>query len=368
MLKHNLTVATCLSERASRMSDNGFHIAGRRIGPDEPPYVVAEMSANHGQDFQEAVKILEAAAGAGADAVKLQTYAPDTLTIDCDKPAFRIQGTLWEGRTLYELYGEAFTPWEWQPKLKRIAEGMGLQLFATPFDPGAVDFLEEMDVPAYKIASFELVDIGLLRRVARCGKPIVLSTGMATLGEIDEAVRTLRLSGAQHLALMKCTSAYPASSDHMNLRAIGHLAETFRVPVGLSDHSLEPAVPVAAVALGASIIEKHLCISRQPPGPDSAFSLEPDEFRRMVEAVRAAHRALGAVRYGASEQETPARRLRRSLFVVEEVKAGEPFTVENVRSIRPSGGLHTRHLDEILGRPARCHIPRGTPLGWNHVG
>ena len=350
------------------MSDSAFQIAGRRIGPDEPPYVVAEMSANHGQDFQEAVRILEAAAGAGADAVKLQTYTPDTLTIDCDKPAFRIEGPIWEGRTLYELYGEAFTPWEWQPKLKRTADGLGLQLFSTPFDLTAVDFLEKMDVPAYKIASFELVDLGLLRRVARTGKPIVLSTGMATLGEIDEAVRTIREAGARQLALLKCTSAYPASPDQMNLRAICHLEETFQVPVGLSDHSLDLAVPVAAVAFGASIIEKHLTLSRGRPGPDRAFSLEPDEFHEMVEAVRDAHQALGAVRYGAGEHERPARRLRRSLFVVEEVRAGEPLTIRNVRSIRPAGGLHTRYLEQILGRPARCDIPRGTPLGWGHVG
>jgi len=350
------------------MNENRFQIAGRPIGPGHPPYVVAEMSANHGQDFDEAVRIVEAAARAGADAVKLQTYTPDTLTIDCDHPAFRIEGTLWAGRTLYDLYGQAFTPWKWQPKLKQIAGDLGLHLFCTPFDSTAVDFLEAVGVPAYKIASFELVDLPLLRRVAQTGKPIVLSTGMASLGEIDEAVRTIREAGGRELALLKCTSAYPAAADQMNLRTIPHLAECFQVPVGVSDHTLDPAVPVAAVALGASIIEKHLTLSRAQPGPDSAFSLEPDEFRRMAEAVRAADRALGVVRYGATEHESPALRFRRSLFVVEEVKAGEPFASENVRSIRPADGLHTRYLDEVLGRPARCDIARGTPLAWSHVG
>ncbi len=350
------------------MSDDAFQIAGRAIGPDEPPYLVAEMSANHGQDFDRAVEIVQAAAAAGADAVKLQTYTPDTLTIDCDAPPFRLEDTLWAGRTLYELYADAYTPWEWQPKLKEIAEGLGLHLFSTPFDATAVDFLEQVDVPAYKIASFEIVDLPLLRRVGQTGKPLLLSTGMATLEEIDEAVRTVREAGGAQLALLKCTSAYPASADQMNLRTIPHLRETFQVPVGLSDHSLDPAVPVAAVALGASIVEKHFTLSRQRPGPDSAFSLEPEEFRRMAEAVRGAHAALGTVRYGiSSENEVASGRLRRSLFVVREMKAGERFTAEKVRSIRPGGGLHPRYLEQVLGRIARCDIRRGTPLEWHHV-
>ncbi len=350
------------------MTENAFQIAGRRIGRGEPPYLVAEMSANHGQDFHQAVEILKAAAAAGADAVKLQTYTPDTLTVDRDGPVFRIEGTIWAGRTLHDLYGEAFTPWEWQPKLKKIAGELGLQLFCTPFDPTAVDFLERMEVPAYKIASFELVDLPLLRRVARTGKPIVMSTGMATLAEIDEAVRTIREAGPRHVALLKCISAYPASAEDMNLRTLPHLAQAFQVPVGLSDHSLDPAVPVAAVALGACIVEKHLTLSRKQAGPDSAFSLEPHEFREMARAVRVAHRALGEVRYGPAEHETSSRRLRRSLFVVQDMKAGEPFTEKNVRSIRPADGLHTRYLEQVLGRSARCDIPRGTPLDWSHVG
>jgi pseudaminic acid synthase len=350
-----------------RSTHNTLEIGGRRIGPGEPPYLVAEMSANHGQDFQQAVKILEAAAAAGADAVKLQTYTPDTLTIDCDGPLFRIEGTIWAGRTLYDLYGEAYTPWEWLPKLQAIAGQLDLALFSTPFDLSAVDFLERAGVPAYKIASFELVDVPLLRRVARTGKPVLLSTGMATLAEIEEAVQTIREAGGRRLALLKCTSVYPASAEEMNLRTVSHMAGAFGVPVGLSDHSLNLAVPVTAVALGASIIEKHFTLSRKQPGPDSAFSLEPHEFRQMRQAVDAAHQALGAVQYGPSERELASRRFRRSLFVVEDVKSGERFTERNLRSVRPADGLPPRHLEEVLQRSARCDIPRGTPLGWNHV-
>lgn len=350
------------------MPDDGFQIAGRRIGPDEPPYIVAEMSANHGQDFQQAARIVEAAAAAGADAVKLQTYAPDTLTIDCQSEIFRIQGTAWAGRTLYELYREAYMPWEWQPRLKQMAGQLGLHLFSTPFDSTAVDFLERMEAPAYKIASFELVDLPLLRRVAQTGKPVMLSTGMATQEEIHEAVQTVREAGGRQLALLHCTSAYPASAEQMNLRTLPHLAKTFQVPVGLSDHTLDVAVPVAAVALGGSIIEKHLTLSRERPGCDTAFSLEPRQFEEMVKAVRTAYAALGAVRYGSAQHEADARRLRRSLFVTEDVKTGQRFTSQNVRSIRPADGLHTRYLQQVLGRTAQCEIPRGTPLDWNHVG
>lgn len=349
------------------MTDKHIEIAGRRIGPGEPPFVVAEMSANHGRDFQRAVKILEAAAAAGADAVKLQTYTPESLTVDCDDPRFRIQGTIWAGRTLYNLYAEAAMPWRWQPELKHIAEKLGLVLFSTPFDAAAVDFLEQMEVPAYKIASFELVDLPLLRRVAQTGKPILLSTGMATLAEIDEAAGTIRAAAGRQLALLKCTSAYPATAEQMDLRTIPHLAEAFGVPVGLSDHSLEPGVPPAAVACGASIIEKHLTLSRNLGGPDAAFSLEPEEFQQMIRAVRSAHAALGAVRYGPSEQEAPGRRFRRSLFAVEDISAGEPFTPTNIRAIRPADGLHPRHLETILGRTAHVDIARGTPLDWSHV-
>ena len=339
-----------------------IEIAGRRIGRGEPVYIVAEMSANHHQSFDRAVALLKAAKGAGADAVKLQTYRPDMLTIDCDNDCFRIRGTNWNGRCLFDLYREAYTPWEWQPKLKRIADDIGLTLFSSPFDETAVDFLEGMGVPAYKIASFEIVDLPLIRRVARTGRPVIISTGMATLAEIEEAVQTARGAGCSQLALLKCTSAYPARPEEMNLRTIPHLAETFGVPVGLSDHTLGIAVPVAAVALGACIVEKHLTQSRSIPGPDSAFSLEPDEFKAMVEAVRTVEKAMGEVSCEVGENEKASRILRRSLFVVEEVKAGEKLTRDNVRSIRPGYGMHTRHLDDVIGRKAVVDIPRGTPL------
>jgi pseudaminic acid synthase len=344
-------------------------IGGRSVGPGQPVYVVAEMSGNHDQEFERAVRILHEAKKAGADAVKLQTYTPDTLTIDCDNQYFRIQeGTIWQGRTLYELYGEAYTPWDWQPKLMDIARAMGLDLFSTPFDHSAVDFLEEMDIPVYKIASFEVVDIPLIERVAQTGKPIILSTGMATLSEIDEAVRSARKAGASDIALLKCTSAYPAPADELNLRTIPHLSQAFGVPVGLSDHTLTTAVPVAAVALGACIIEKHLTLSRQRPGPDTAFSLEPAEFRSMVDAIRVVEQALGRVSYETTQGETATRLFRRSLFVVQDMKAGEVFSTENVRSIRPGHGLHPRYLKEVLGRCAVTDIMKGTPLAWGLVG
>lgn len=343
-------------------------INGRKIGPGQPTYIVAEMSGNHHQDFAQAVNILEAAQRAGADAVKLQTYTPDTLTIPCGRDYFRIQETIWEGKTLHDLYGEAYTPWEWQPELKRVADTLGLALFSTPFDASAVDFLEEMGVPAYKIASFELVDIPLVRKIAATGKPIIMSTGMATLGEIDEAVRTARENGCRELVLLKCTSAYPAPLDEMNLRTIPHLAEAFGVPAGLSDHSMSHIVPVAAVTLGACLIEKHFTLCREVAGPDSAFSQEPDEFAAMVQAVRAVEQALGKVSYELTKKEETSKVFRRSLFVVQDMEQGEPFTSANVRSIRPGHGLHTRFLGQVLGRRAAVKIARGTPLFWEMVG
>jgi N-acetylneuraminate synthase len=343
-------------------------INGRKIGPGEPTYMVAEMSGNHHQDYAQAVKILEAAQRAGADAIKLQTYTPDTLTIPCDRDSFQIHGTIWEGKTLHALYGEAYTPWEWQPKLKRVADALGLALFSTPFDASAVDFLEDMGVPAYKIASFELVDIPLVRRIAATGKPIIVSTGMATLGEIDEAVRTARENGCRELLLLKCTSAYPAPLGEMNLRTIPHLAEAFGVPAGLSDHTMSHVVPVAAVTLGACLIEKHFTLCRDVAGPDSAFSQEPDEFAAMVQAVRAVEQVLGKVSYDLTEKEETSKVFRRSLFVVQDMEQGERFTSVNVRSIRPAHGLHTRFLDQVLGRRAAVSIARGTPLSWEMVG
>jgi N-acetylneuraminate synthase len=326
------------------------------------------MSANHNQNFDQAVEILRAAQAAGADAVKLQTYTPDTLTINCRTSHFQVgAGTLWEGRFLYDLYQEAYTPWDWQPRLKEIANELGMDLFSTPFDDSAVEFLEKMDVPAYKIASFELVDTGLLQGVAKTGKPIIMSTGMATLAEIEEAVTTLRESGAREIALLKCVSAYPAPPEEMNLRTIPHLAEAFGSVVGLSDHTMGFAAPVAAVTLGACIIEKHFTLSRKLSGPDSAFSLEPSEFEVMVAAVRTTEKALGRIYYGVSENENKSRMFRRSLFVVQDVKRGEVFTRENVRSIRPGQGLHPRHLPDVLGQRASCDVLRGTPLNHSHL-
>lgn len=343
-------------------------IKGRAVGVGEPVYIIAEMSGNHGHSLDKALALVHAAKESGADAIKLQTYTPDTITIDSQSDLFQIgKGTIWEGENLYKLYGEAYTPWEWQPKLKQRADEIGLPLFSTPFDDTAVDFLEKMSVPAHKIASFELVDTSLLRKVASTGKPVVMSTGMASLAEIDEAVRTLREAGCKQLALLKCTSAYPSPPEEINLRTIPHLSEAFGVPVGLSDHTLGISVPVAAVALGACIIEKHFTLHRGDGGPDAAFSLEPAEFKAMVEAVRVAERALGHVNYEVNESEAASRFFRRSLFVVQDVKAGETFTDKNVRSIRPGSGLPPKHLPEILGRKAAKEITRGTPLNWNLI-
>lgn len=341
-------------------------INDRKVGLGHPTYVVAEMSANHHRDFNQAAKIIEAAKEAGADAIKLQTYTPDTMTIRSDKEYFRIsEGTLWGGRTLYDLYSEAYMSWDWQPKLKIVAEDIGIDLFSTAYDSSAVDLLEQMGVPVHKVASFEIVDIPLIDKMARTGKPLIISTGMASLGEIEEAVQAARNAGATQIALLKCTSAYPAPLEEMNLRTIPHLAEAFHVPVGLSDHSLGIAVPPAAVSLGACIIEKHFTLSRDIPGPDTVFSLEPHEFGAMVEAIRAAEKALGTVRYGSTYREANSQIFRRSLFVVKDMKAGEVFTEEKVRSIRPGYGLPSKYLKDVLGRRAARDIARGTPVDWD---
>ncbi len=353
------------------MPSTTIAIAGKTIGAGHPAYVIAEMSGNHNQSFQQAVKIVRAAKEAGADAVKLQTYTADTITLDSDLPCFRVaEGTLWSGMTLYKLYQEAYTPWEWQPKIKQVADELGIDCFSSPFDPTAVDFLETMDVPAYKVASLELVDLPLIEKMARTGKPIIMSTGTATVGEIDEAVQAARraaghpCNGSAQIALLKCTTAYPAPPNEMNLRTIPHLTEMFGVPVGLSDHSMGIAVPLAAVALGACIIEKHLTIARSEGGPDSAFSLEPHEFRAMVDEIRVTERALGSVRYEVTEREAVARAYRRSLFAVKTIRQGETFTAENVRSIRPADGLPPKYLGQVLGKKASHDIAAGTPLSW----
>jgi pseudaminic acid synthase len=347
---------------------SNFKIGERLVGPGQPVYIVAELSANHHQDFDQAVRLLHAAKAVGADAVKLQTYTPDTITIRSDREYFRIGGgTLWDGRTLYDLYGEAQTSWEWQPKLKQVAGELGLDLFSSPFDSTAVDFLETMVVPAYKLASCELVDIALIEKMARTGKPLLMSTGMATAEEIEEALNAARGAGCTQIALLKCTAAYPALPDEMNLRTIPEMARRFRVPIGLSDHTTGIAAPVAAVALGACIIEKHITLTRSLQGPDSAFSLEPQEFKAMVEAVHVAERSLGELHFGPSPREQSTRVFRRSLFIVEDVRQGQALTAENVRSIRPGHGLHTRHLQEVIGKRAARDIERGTPVSWDLI-
>lgn len=345
-----------------------FQIDSRRIGPGAPVYIIAELSANHNQNFETAVKTVQAAKDAGADAVKLQTYTPDTITLASDREEFRINaGTLWDGRTLHDLYREAFMPWDWQPKLKTIAEQLGLDLFSSAFDSTAVDFLERMNVLVHKVASFELVDIPLIQTMARTGKPLILSTGMATREEIDEAVQAVHQAGGTQIALLKCTSAYPAPPEDMHLRTIPEMMQRFGVPVGLSDHTTGIVAPVAAVALGACIIEKHLTLSRSAPGPDSAFSLEPHEFKSMVEAVRTAEQALGTVDFSARGKQQSSKSFRRSLFVVEDIPQGTQFSAGNVRSIRPGHGLHPRYLPEVLGKRAQKNIAKGTPLTWDLV-
>lgn len=345
-----------------------MEIANRKIGPGLPVYIIAEMSANHQQQYEQAVKLIMEAKEAGADAVKLQTYTPDTMTIQCNDPEFCIRGgTIWDGKTLYDLYSVAYMPWEWQPKLKKIADDLDIDLFSTPFDKSAVDFLEKMEVPAYKVASFELVDIPLIEYIASKGKPMILSTGMANIAEIREAIQAAQGAGASQICLLKCTSAYPALPEDMNLQTIPHLATLLGVPVGLSDHTLGIEVPIAAVALGACIIEKHFTLSRDIPGPDSAFSLEPHELKAMVKAIRTVEQAIGEVRIASVEKEYKISAYRRSLFVVKDMKAGEIFTEDNVRSIRPGYGLHPRHLKEVIGKRAAKDIRQGTPLSWNLI-
>ncbi|MGF1679613.1 MAG: pseudaminic acid synthase [Candidatus Methylacidiphilales bacterium] len=330
--------------------------------------IIAELSANHGGSLERAIQTVKAAADAGADAIKIQTYTADTLTIDAPQPWFQVQaGSLWEGRTLYDLYQEAHTPWEWHAELKAETERAGLLFFSTPFDATAVDFLEQLDVPMHKIASFELVDHALLAKVAATGKPVIMSTGMATLEEIEEAVDVLRKNGCRELTLLKCTSAYPAPYHEMHLRTIPDMAQRFQVPVGLSDHTLGSEVAIAAVALGAGIIEKHFTLSRSDGGPDAAFSMETHEFKQMVSAIRNVEKSLGHVCYEVSEKEAASRVFRRSLFVVEDIKSGEVFTGHNVRSIRPGHGLPPKHLVEILGQRAARDVERGTPMTWDLV-
>ena len=339
-----------------------MEINGRIIGDGHPAYIIAEMSANHAGSLERALELVHVAKDAGADCVKIQTYTADTMTIDCHNEYFQIEKGTWEGEKLYGLYQKAYTPWEWQEQLRDEAAKVGIDFLSTPFDPRSVDFLEDLGVHFYKIASFELVDIPLLEYVAAKNKPIIMSTGMGTLEEIQEAVDAIYSTGNRQLALMKCSSAYPAKPEEMNLRTMQDLKERFGVPVGLSDHSMGAFSAATAVAMGANLIEKHFCISRAVKNPDSSFSMEPQEFREMVEQVREVEKAMGSVQYGVSRQEESNACFRRSLFVVEDIAAGEVLTPEKIRSIRPAYGLKPKHYQEVLGRTAKRALRRGTPL------
>ena len=342
-------------------------IAGRKIGPRHEPYVICELSGNHNGSLERAITLLEAAAATGADAVKMQSYTADTITIDHDGPGFTVEGGLWDGRTLYDLYGEAQTPFEWHEPLFRRARELGVTIFSSPFDESAVDMLEELDTPAYKIASFEAVDLPLVAYVASKGKPMIISTGMANLDEIEEAVRTARENGCEEIVLLHCVSSYPAPDEQSNVRTVPDLAERFGVVSGLSDHTFGSAVAVASIALGGCVVEKHFTLRRADGGPDSAFSLEPEEFSSLVTDCKRAWRALGSAQYDLQGSENASVQFRRSLYVVRDVAAGESLTRDNVRSIRPGQGLAPKHLPEVLGKTASRSLKRGEPLDWDAV-
>ncbi len=331
-------------------------------------FIVAELSANHRQDLKLAKETIYAIKESGADAVKLQTYTPDTMTINCDNKYFKIkQGTLWDGKTFYQLYKEAYTPWEWHYELKELAEELGLIFFSTPFDKTAVDFLEQLNVPIYKVASFEITDIPFIEYVASKGKPVIISTGIATLSDIEEAINACKRAGNDKIILLKCVSAYPAPLEDVNLKTIPNMVETFSCIVGLSDHTLGISVPIAAVALGARVIEKHFILSKDIKTPDKEFSLTPGEFKEMVKAIREVEKALGKISYELTYKQKKGKEFARSLFVVKDIKAGDTFTEENVRSIRPGFGLHPKYFKDVIGKKARKDIKRGTPLNWDLI-
>lgn len=345
-----------------------FSISNSKIGDNNKTFIIAELSANHMNDFEIAVKTIKAMAEAGADAVKFQTFTPDTITIDCDNDFFQIkQGTVWDGQVLYDLYEDAFMPWDWQPELKKIAEDVGLIVFSSPFDKTSVDFLEKMDVPAYKIASFEITDIPLIEYVASKGKPIIISIGIASFEDIELAINTCLNVGNNQIALLKCTSSYPSPLDEINLNTIPDMIDKFDCVIGLSDHTLGGEVSTAAVALGANIIEKHFILDRKMGGPDSEFSMEPHEFKQMVDSIRNVEKALGKVSYDLSDKMKSNKEFSRSLFVVEDMKKGEIITEDNVRSIRPGFGLHPKYLKEILGKKVNEDLKKGTPFKCSFI-
>ncbi|MBO4808168.1 MAG: pseudaminic acid synthase [Lachnospiraceae bacterium] len=343
-------------------------IGKRFINENSGAYIIAEMSGNHNMDYERAVKIVKAAAEAGADAIKLQTYTADTITLDSDAPCFQItQGTLWDGTTLHKLYEEAYTPWDWQPKLKELAESLGLDCFSSPFDFTSVDFLEKMDVPAYKIASFEITDIPLIKKVASTGKPVIISTGIASVEDIELALKTCKDAGNENVILLKCCSAYPAPYEDINLETMVDMAKKFDCTIGLSDHTMGSAVSVAAVAMGAKVIEKHLTLARADGGVDAAFSMEPQEFKEMVDNIRIIEKARGKVTYDITEKQEKQREFARSLFIAADIKAGEVLTPENLRSVRPANGLHTKYYEELLGKKVVRDCKYGEPMSWDMV-
>lgn len=344
-----------------------FQIKGRTIGAGYPAYIIAEMSANHAGSMERAKEIIRAAKESGADCIKIQTYTPDTLTIDCHNKYFQVENGTWEGENLYSLYGKAFTPWEWQKELKEEADRVGIDFLSTPFDRSSVDFLEELGLEFYKIASFEMIDLPLLRYIASKGKPIIMSTGMGTLEEIRESVEAIKACGNDQIAILKCSSAYPAVAEQMNLRTIADMKKQFGLPVGLSDHSMGHMSATTAVSLGACIVEKHFCLSREIENPDASFSMTPAEFKDMVDAVRQVEAALGNVFYGVAKQEESSMVFRRSVFVVEDVKAGEYLNEKNTRIIRPGYGVKPKYLEDVLGMKVQRDIERGTPFTFDLV-
>lgn len=347
---------------------NYISINNRKIGAGQPAYIVAELSGNHGGNYDRAEQLVQKASQAGADAVKLQTYTADTMTIDCKKDRFlHKKGSLWAGTSLYDLYQMSHTPWEWHGDLKDLANELGMDFFSSPFDITSVDYLEKLDVPAYKISSFEIIDLPLIRYVASKNKPIIISTGMATITEIDRAVECAKQAGASEIVLLKCVSSYPATYNEMHLKTIPHMSQTFQCPVGLSDHSHGITAPLVAVTLGGCLIEKHFTLSTNYSTLDQKFSLDPKEFSEMVRAIRIAEKCLGHVAYGPRETEEESESFRRSLYITEDLKKGDIITSKNCRSIRPGGGLQPYFLETVLGKKTSCGIEKGTPLSWDLI-